>query len=455
MAYRLSRYESIIDTGDGGSVIAYNSLSGRISLIDEARYIDLIRRLANEGVIEKIDSDEFRTMNDKGIIVDEKYDERALAKYILFSNVIRSDTLNVILVMSRQCNFRCVYCYEKHEDLYMSDDVCTRVRLWIERQLADRRYRKVQLLFFGGEPLLSKKQIIRLTSEIAEYCSANSVEYTAGMSTNGYLLDRTTLTKLVALRVTDYQITIDGRKEDHDRMRIHRNGTGTWDRIVSNLRQAKDSQLAFNITVRVNYNEEILSGMNEFVDAILDVLTDKRFTLYFERIKKLGGNRDSELCVMNDLDELVANMQMIGDFVGKGIVPYNHFYFTLPCSLVCYAGNPNSFVIDYDGKVRKCTLELDNELNQVGYIDDNGELHLNHRKHAPWVCSDYDDKQECRECKMLPLCFGKKCPKVAVIDRLRPGSCQSEMTELYVAEVVKSYVRLHQRNSLVAAGSEA
>ena len=61
------------------------------------------------------------------------------------------------------------------------------------------------------------------------------------MTTNGFFLDKTMFDMLYKLKIYNYQITIDGEKEHHDKYRVTHNGKGTYDVIMSNLLNIKKS----------------------------------------------------------------------------------------------------------------------------------------------------------------------------------------------------------------------
>ena len=73
----------------------------------------------------------------------------------------------------------------------------------------------------------------------------------------------------------------------------------------------------------------------------------------------------------------------------------------------CYAGNKNSFVITPDLNILKCTVALDDPLNNVGNLDEMGTLHLNSNFNK-WV-SDYSDTY-CKSCFAFDTCTGNSCP---------------------------------------------
>ena len=97
------------------------------------------------------------------------------------------------------------------------------------------------------------------------------------------------------------------------------------------------------------------------------------------------------------------------------------FYKTLfmPTNMICYAANPNSFVIGSDGIIYKCSVAFDNPLNQIGYLR-SGRMVLDYDKMKKWTRNGVETSQYCSKCKFLPVCFGKFCPLEKNINNREP-----------------------------------
>lgn len=99
--------------------------------------------------------------------------------------------MNICLILTKQCNLRCRYCFETHENVFMSEETALRA---IDMAASDEG-KSVGVSFFGGEPLLCKPLI--------ERCVAYSKRFTDkrfhwNMTTNGLLLDEAFLRFAVA-----------------------------------------------------------------------------------------------------------------------------------------------------------------------------------------------------------------------------------------------------------------
>lgn len=156
---------------------------------------------------------------------------------IIFALKLLIETLQLILLVHEDCNFRCTYCYEKFEKGAMSKEIAESIIRFIEKDVTENRekYDKIQLFWFGGEPLLNLKIIEFLSNKILQIAEENDLEYSSDITTNGYLLNSRVFQRLVSLKINSFQITIDGTQEYHDKQRVLKNGQGTYTRIIKNL----------------------------------------------------------------------------------------------------------------------------------------------------------------------------------------------------------------------------
>jgi len=90
----------------------------------------------------------------------------------------------------------------------MSRETEQRYLGWLAKQLPDAKYLYVG--WYGGEPLLSKGTIGRLTDGILRMRERFGFEYSASVVTNGVLLDRQFSEQADSLGVKSVQVTLDG-----------------------------------------------------------------------------------------------------------------------------------------------------------------------------------------------------------------------------------------------------
>ena len=132
--------------------------------------------------------------------------------------------MNFTLHLTADCNFACEYCYEKHSPAGMDE----RTTLAACELLFSYGHKKNGFSFFGGEPLLKRDIIERVTEYCAERSAGFGGEMRYSMTTNGALLDEGFL-RLANERGISIALSHDGPLQDEQRR--DRGGSGTAERL--------------------------------------------------------------------------------------------------------------------------------------------------------------------------------------------------------------------------------
>lgn len=312
-------------------------------------------------------------------------------------STLNPKVLELILYPTEQCNFRCTYCYEDFELGKMSEEVQESIKKLLNKRIGGLSH--LQLSWFGGEPLAAKSVVLNMSSYAHNLCMRNNVTLHGALTTNGYLLDIDTATSLCELEQRKFQISLDGHESGHDVTRKLANGDGTFWRIWGNLETLRDSALDFEITLRLHLTPENLDSMLILARRLRDeFLHDKRFKVFIKAIENLGGpnngrissiTREARAEAINGIRTALG----IGQNPSAGpLMPY-----------VCYAGRPNSFAIRADGGIQKCTVALNDSMNNVGRIDGEGHLNLDQDKLQNWMYAYGTEKPEHLQCPVGAL----------------------------------------------------
>ena len=203
-----------------------------------------------------------------------------------------------------------IYCYEKHKDEYMNDEIFGNIITMIEKHFKNRVYNGVSISLFGGEPFCNFDDVYKFLLEVQKICKENNCSFACEATTNGVLVTPDRFEKLIRVGCTNYQISVDGVKETHDKHRVRVDGSGSWDIIMSNLKYMKKTSHMFKVIIRTNFDEEIIERAEEFYQYVKDNFDDDRFTIYYENIKKLGGENDKKLTSMSTVEKMVANISI-------------------------------------------------------------------------------------------------------------------------------------------------
>lgn len=431
-----SKYSFFIENDEG--YIIYNSLNGLIINCTEQKYIDEIKKIQSVSKIEYDDSSDFlNILYSKGVLIDDEVDESVNVRYLYNHNIINNRTLELMLVVTRQCNFRCIYCAQEHVDKVMDSSIYDNTCKLVDNMLSSKQYDNVIISFFGGEPLLEMKNIQAFLKEINKIGERYDININSSFTTNGYLLTPNNFERLTELGCVGYQITIDGMAKAHDETRALKNGYPTWEKIMNNLKYMNSTKHKFGVTLRTNYNENVLEDLQQFYKYVSQNFDD-RFHIYYEPITKQGGKNDDNLEVLDLISSTTAGVEIAKLLKKYKLGNSNSSTRTIPCSTICYAAKPNFFTIDYDGSIKKCSHVLDNDLNNIGYLTDEGDMNINAYKHALWIADDFSKYESCRECKVLPLCMGNKCIASKVLHNKL--NCHSDMEILKIEETIKASI---------------
>lgn len=156
----------------------------------------------------------------------------------------QSDVKALCLNVAHTCNLDCEYCFASQgkyhgERALMSAEVAKRA---IDFLIAHSgAHRNLDIDFFGGEPLLNwevVKETVRYARSIEKAYGKN---FRFTLTTNGILLDEE-IGAFLNQHMHNVVLSLDGRKEVHDRLRHSMDGRGSYDRIVPRFQRFVQSR---------------------------------------------------------------------------------------------------------------------------------------------------------------------------------------------------------------------
>ncbi|NEW05898.1 radical SAM protein [Paenibacillus sp. SYP-B3998] len=409
-----SRYTISTRVKGKGSVL-YNSYTGAIAAADSEEY-ETVLGLLDKETLSVEQSSLVDSLCDAGFLVPAGTDE--LLKAQALHNAMKSSkSMHLVIMPTEACNFRCTYCYQKFSNGAMSRQTIDGLKAYIRHIASEIDHLAVS--WFGGEPLLVPEIIAELSDSFLESCSRYGVGYSADMSTNGYFLTMERFAEMLERNVCRFMITLDGVGTIHDNRRKLRGGGRTYEAIISNLKTICSVDAQFKIDIRVNYDEDNKEEVPELLDELSTWFGgDERFQIMVRPVGRWGGPNDDLIPVCDrtaaetNLWELTEYGLLKGLPLSESIVDV-----LMPAGAVCYAAKPNSLVIGADGRLYKCSVALDDEVNQVGWLLGDGSLELDMNKISLWTSSGEERDVVCRACHFRPACQGNHCP----LYRMRTG----------------------------------
>ena len=143
------------------------------------------------------------------------------------------------LHVAHTCNLNCAYCFASqgkyHGDrALMSFEVGKRALDFLIEHSGTRRNLEVD--FFGGEPLMNWDVVKQLVQYARTQEEAHHKHFRFTLTTNGMLIDDDVI-DFANREMSNVVLSLDGRKEVHDRLRVDYAGNGSYDRIVPKFKQ--------------------------------------------------------------------------------------------------------------------------------------------------------------------------------------------------------------------------
>ena len=361
-----------------------------------------------------------------GMIVEPQTNERQTGLFKYYKKIY-SNSLNLIILTTGQCNFRCKYCYETFEKGNMTEKTKQGIIRYLQRNVT--KYSSVNIDWFGGEPLVNLSAIREISPKIIELCKKAKIPYTAGMTTNGSLLTADVFEELLQYHVYSVQVTVDGLRDNHDRYRVYANNNApSFDRIVNNLISIRDlkriQRYPYKISIRSNITREGLATLEEYIQYMeYHFSNNTHFGFFFRPVGDWGGDRVNQIkdSILSDLSAMYEILQKHAEKLD-----YSPFLAILKGNL-CYAGMNNHFVVDPDGELFKCTVAFDNPINHVGHLLPNGIMNINEGNLARWIVTE-NISEKCKECFAMSKCLNGTCPLSRIIGN--QTTCGYEMNQL-------------------------
>jgi uncharacterized protein len=178
------------------------------------------------------------------------------------------------LAVSQSCNLGCGYCYAGQGGFGRAPQ-----QMPLERALAavDMLLSGVpdqgrcNLAFMGGEPLANRAVITAATRHAAALAAPRGVQVAYSITTNGTLVTQADgdFFEEHGFAVT---ISLDGPAEHHDRQRPFKNGQGSFDRIMRNVRPLLNQQRRMQVSARVTVTPDSVASDDGSPDGLRRML---------------------------------------------------------------------------------------------------------------------------------------------------------------------------------------
>lgn len=374
---------------DPDYTLLYSTKRGSAALVSKA-----LLATENNGSI--LMSDE-KALFDIGILVNDPVAEKVEMLGLLSEINTRNRQFYITVILNLACNLDCVYCYEGDLKgrLFMTRETADQLIAFIKGR-CNGGIDKVNIMFYGGEPLLSIDLIKYISEGLRKATEAKGVDYSFGLTTNGTLLTGKIARELVQIGLGRAFLTLDGPAENHNKFRPFATGTESFDIIIQNIKEICG---LIEVNIGGNYT---LDNYRSF-PALLDYLIAQGLTpgsissVTFAPVTSSQFNRSEYRNICSSINEpwlVDAGLFLREEILKRGFKTKKVDIAT------CKVEINNSIVVNYDGSILKCPAFM-------GYSGlDVGNLSTGIKDFADTHNLDVWKREECLNCEYLPICFG-------------------------------------------------
>ena len=255
--YRMGGYNIVLDTCSGSihsvDEVAYDI----ISMYPENSREDIVKSIlekyvhrddvTEDDVMSCIDDIEFLKAEGK-LYTPDTFAEVAGTFKERSKDVIKALCLHV----AHTCNLNCSYCFASQGKYHgqralMSLETGKRALDFLIENSGDRTNLEVD--FFGGEPLMNWEVVKQLVEYARVQEKKHRKNFRFTLTTNGMLIDEDII-DFADRQMSNVVLSLDGRKEIHDRLRVDYKGNGSYDAIVPKFKRLVESRGDKNYYIR-------------------------------------------------------------------------------------------------------------------------------------------------------------------------------------------------------------
>ena len=274
--YKLGDYNIVLDV-----------CSGSVHAVDEVAY-DMIALFENEEkdaiidkLLKKYSTREDVTKEDLSDCYDQILGLKTAGKLFApdtfesMAGHLKEKTAGVVkalcLHVAHTCNLNCAYCFASQgkyhgERAVMSFEVGKRALDFLIENSGTRRNLEVD--FFGGEPLMNFEVVKQLVTYARSVEKQHNKNFRFTLTTNGLQIDDDVI-EFANKECSNVVLSLDGRKEIHDRYRVDYSGRGSWDRIVPKFQKLVEARGGKNYYMRGTFthlNPDFLNDIKQMLD---------------------------------------------------------------------------------------------------------------------------------------------------------------------------------------------
>ena len=410
----------------GGLNIVLDVCSGAVHVVDDVAYdiIALFEEKGREEILREMEAKYLGWEDITAADLQECYEQVASLKesgklfapdtFEPMAGKLKEKTAGVVkalcLHIAHTCNLNCAYCFASqgkyHGDrAVMSFEVGKRALDFLIENSGTRHNLEVD--FFGGEPLMNFDVVKQLVSYARSIEKEKGKNFRFTLTTNGMLIDDDVI-EFANKECSNVVLSLDGRKEIHDRYRVDYQGRGSWEQIVPKFQKLVEARGGKDYYMRGTFthaNPDFLKDIQVMLDLGFNELS-------MEPVVCAAGDpselTEEDMPIVMEQYEKLAELMLQKDKEGKPFTFY-HYMIDLtggPCIYKrisgCGSGTEYMAVTPW-GDLYPCHQFVGDDKFKLGDI---WQGVTNTETQCEFAACNVYARPECRDCWARLYCSG-------------------------------------------------
>ena len=275
-SYKLGGLNIVLDVFSGAVHVVDDIAYDIINMYESAPREELVRvmseKYANMDGVSETDIreclDDIDALRDEGrLFTPDTFADKADVLKKRSEGIVKALCLHV----AHTCNLNCSYCFASQgkyhgERAIMSYEVGKQALDFLIAHSGTRHNLEVD--FFGGEPLMNFEVVKQLVAYARSIEKEHGKNFRFTLTTNGMLIDDDVI-NFANREMHNVVLSLDGRKEVHDRFRVDHAGHGSWERIVPKFQKLVNARGGRGYYMRGTFthaNPDFLNDIKQMLD---------------------------------------------------------------------------------------------------------------------------------------------------------------------------------------------
>lgn len=415
---------------------AYNTLSNSLLELDSEAY-NVIESFESKQSLDTsvFPEDVLKELTCNKIITENDDDDYLLYKSTIDRMRKQRDSMHLTLAPTMDCCFKCHYCFEKYKEKnYMTESVMSSIIKYISGL---SELKSIRLTWFGGEPLMAVPQMDMFYTMVKDVWGEKN--FSSNIITTGYHINEKVIEVLKKIQVSSMQITLDGLKDSHNKVKFLNECPNVFDKVIENIDLISEKAPEISIIIRVNLTKANMSEYVPLYKMVVNRFKGRNVSIAPAFVLDRGITNDN-----SDDDDIFFTPQQESDFIlnlAASNIDSPFIRYPKPFFSECAIRNDMAISFDPEGYAYKCWEIIGNKEYAIGKLNEDGRLYdvnlkeLNRQLYG----ADPLDDPKCMQCKYLPICCGG-CP-IQRIENKFNGKCNN--TCIFYKGRIEEFLKIH------------